>query len=112
MKPPCRLRRTGHGIERGNREAPWVAEGIADVLSENMVISVEPGMYLKSHGGFSYSDTVLVTLDGHECSPRHHSDIESLTIRGWRPMTRFKGVLIRKALKLKEKAALGSTTVE
>jgi Xaa-Pro dipeptidase len=106
----CRLHRTGHGIGLGNHEAPWVAEGSADVLAENMVISVEPGVYLKSRGGFRHSDTVLVTRDGHECLTRYDSDIKSLTIRGWKPMTRFKGVLIRRALGLKEKAALGSTS--
>ena len=77
-----------------------------------MVISVEPGIYLKGQGGFRHSDTVLVTRDGHECLTRYPSDIESLTIRGWRLMERFKGVLIRWALGLKEKAALGSTAVE
>jgi Xaa-Pro dipeptidase len=105
----CRLHRTGHGIGLGNHEAPWIAEGSADVLAENMVISVEPGIYVKGQGGFRHSDTVLITRDGHECLTRCRSDIESLTIRGWRLMTRFKGRLIRRALGLKEKAALGST---
>jgi Xaa-Pro dipeptidase len=105
----CRLHRTGHGIGLGNHEAPWVAEGSADVLAENMVISVEPGIYIKGKGGFRHSDTVLVTRDGHERLTRHRSDLESLTIRGWKPMTRLKGALIRRAMGLKEKAALGST---
>ncbi len=73
----CRLHRTGHGIGLGNHEAPWVAKGSADVLAENMVISVEPGIYLKGQGGFRHSDTVLVTRDGHECLTRYRSDIES-----------------------------------
>ena len=66
----CRLHRTGHGIGLGNHEAPWVAEGSTDVLAENMVISVEPGIYLKGEGGFRHSDTVLVTRDGCECLTR------------------------------------------
>ncbi len=106
----CRLHRTGHGIGLGNHEAPWVAEGSADLLAENMVISVEPGIYEQGQGGFRHSDTVLVARDGPECLTRCRSDIESLTIRGWRLMTRFKGRLIRRALGLKEKAALGSTS--
>jgi Xaa-Pro dipeptidase len=106
----CRLHRTGHGIGLGNHEAPWVAEGSADVLAENMVISVEPGIYLKGLGGFRHSDTVLVTRDGYERLTRYRSDIDSLTIRGWRLMTRFKGILIRRALGLKEKAGLGSNS--
>jgi Xaa-Pro dipeptidase len=98
----CRLHRTGHGIGLGNHEAPWVAEGSGDALAENMVISVEPGVYLKGQGGFRHSDTVLVTQDGHECLTRYDSDIKSLTIRGWKPMTRLKGVLIRRALGLSD----------
>jgi Xaa-Pro dipeptidase len=106
----CRLHRTGHGIGLGNHEAPWVAEGSGDVLAENMVISVEPGVYLKGQGGFRHSDTVLVTQDGHECLTRYHSDIKSLTFRRRKPTTRLKGVLIRRALRLKEKSALLSTS--
>ena len=43
----CRLHRTGHGIGLGNHEAPWIAEGSDDVLAEGMVISIEPGIYLR-----------------------------------------------------------------
>jgi Xaa-Pro dipeptidase len=77
----CRLHRMGHGIGLGNHEAPWVAEGSTDVLTENMVISVEPGIYIKGEGGYRHSDTVLVTRDGCECLTRCPSDIGSLTIR-------------------------------
>jgi Xaa-Pro aminopeptidase len=101
-----RLHRTGHGIGLGNHEAPWVAEGSSDMLAENMVISVEPGIYLKDLGGFRHSDTVLVTRDGHERLTRCRSDIDSLTIRGWRLRARFKGALVRRALGMHEKAAL------
>jgi Xaa-Pro dipeptidase len=100
----CRLHRTGHGIGLGNHEAPWVAEGSTDVLAENMVISVEPGIYLKGQGGFRHSDTVLVTRDGCERLTRYRSDIDRLTIRGWRPQARLIGALARRALTLNEKA--------
>jgi Xaa-Pro dipeptidase len=76
----CRLHRTGHGIGLGNHEGPWVAEGSAHVLAENMVISVEPGIYLRGEGGFRHSDTVLVTREGCERLTRYPSDIASLTI--------------------------------
>jgi Xaa-Pro dipeptidase len=108
----CRLHRTGHGIGLGNHEAPWVAEGSGDVLAENMVISVEPGIYLKGQGGFRHSDTVLITRDGHECLTRCRSDIETLTIRSWKLMTWLKGRLIHRTLGLKEKAELVSNAVE
>jgi Xaa-Pro dipeptidase len=108
----CRLHRTGHGIGLGNHEAPWVAEGSTHVLAENMVISVEPGIYLKGEGGFRHSDTVLVTRTGYECLTRYPSDLESLTIRSWRPVTRAKGPLIRRALRLGEKARFEKTRIE
>jgi Xaa-Pro dipeptidase len=100
----CRLHRTGHGIGLGNHEAPWVAEGSTDMLAENMVISVEPGIYLKGQGGFRHSDTVLVTQDGPECLTRCRSDINDLTIRGWKPRSRLIAVLTRRALRLNQKA--------
>ncbi len=45
------LHRTGHGFGLGNHEGPWVAEGSEAVLEENMLISVEPGIYLPGTGG-------------------------------------------------------------
>jgi Xaa-Pro dipeptidase len=107
-----RLHRTGHGIGLGNHEAPWIAEGSMDVLAENMVISVEPGVYLKGVGGFRHSDTVLVTRDGYECLTRCPTDIGELTIRGWKPVTRLKGYCIRRALGLREKAMLASSAAD
>ncbi len=97
----CRLHRTGHGIGLGNHEAPWIAEGSTEVLSENMVISIEPGIYLHAEitGVFRHSDTVLVTRDGFECLTRLPTDIQALTVTGWKPATRFRGALIRRALR-------------
>ncbi len=100
-----RLHRTGHGFGLGNHEAPWIAEGSKDVLAENMVISIEPGIYIKGTGGVRHSDTVLVTRDGHELLTSSPDDLETLTIRGWRPLTRFKGRLVRRALQVERKSA-------
>jgi Xaa-Pro dipeptidase len=108
----CRLHRTGHGVGLGNHEAPWIAEGSTDILAENMVVSVEPGIYLKGQGGFRHSDTVLVRRDGCERLTRYPSDVESLTIRGWRLAARFWGASVRRALNLDAKAEIGSTAVE
>lgn len=99
-----RLHRTGHGFGLGNHEAPWVAVGSEDRLAENMVISVEPGIYLHGIGGVRHSDTVLVTRDGYELLTRLPMDMESLVIRGWKPLARAKGRLVRRALGLSQKA--------
>lgn len=98
---PNLLHRTGHGFGLGNHEAPWVAEGSADILRENMLISVEPGIYLPGVGGIRHSDTVLVTRDGYESLTRHPMDLESLTLRASRPLGRLKGVLIRRVAGIK-----------
>jgi Xaa-Pro dipeptidase len=95
-----RLHRTGHGFGLGNHEAPWIAEGSEDRLAENMVISIEPGIYLQGIGGIRHSDTVLVTKDGHEMLTRCPVELSALIIRGWKPLTRLKGKVVRQALGL------------
>src|SRR5699024_1821515 len=60
------LHRTGHGIGLGNHEAPFLAEGSDEILQENMVVTVEPGIYIEGVGGYRHSDTVLITKDGYE----------------------------------------------
>ncbi|MGG4393256.1 Xaa-Pro peptidase family protein [Paenibacillus thiaminolyticus] len=72
------LHRTGHGIGLSNHEAPFVAVGSDDVLLENMVISIEPGIYVDSVGGFRHSDTVLITKDGYELLTQVPIELEEL----------------------------------
>ncbi|HEY62385.1 MAG TPA: M24 family metallopeptidase [Anaerolineae bacterium] len=92
------LHRTGHGIGMGNHEGPWVAEGSQDTLAPNMIISIEPGIYVPDLGGFRHSDTVLVTENGYELLTQYPDSLEELTIRSWKPITRLRGFLVRKAL--------------
>ncbi len=101
-----RLHRTGHGIGLGTHEAPWIAEGSEDRFSENMVISIEPGIYLKDLGGFRHSDTVLVTQRGHELLTSFRTQMNSLTIGGTKPIERLKGHLLRRSLRLTSRPAL------
>jgi Xaa-Pro dipeptidase len=92
------LHRTGHGLGLGNHEGPWVAEGSQDVLVENMLISIEPGIYVPNLGGFRHSDTVLVTKDGSECLTHFPIDLQSLTLLSSKFFTRLRGALVRKAV--------------
>ena len=94
-----RLHRTGHGFGLGNHEAPWLAEGSEDRLAENMVISIEPGIYLHGFGGFRHSDTVLVTRDGYETLTKMPTDLDSLVIRNQKLLTRLKGQFVRWSLR-------------
>ncbi|MFX1310110.1 MAG: M24 family metallopeptidase [Promethearchaeota archaeon] len=60
------IHRTGHGLGITGHEAPFLAEGYDRKLEENMLISVEPGIYIPGLGGFRHSDTVLITEGGYE----------------------------------------------
>ena len=94
------LHRVGHGIGMGNHEGPWLSEGSKHVLAENMIVSVEPGLYIPEIGGFRHSDTVLVTKDGYERLTVHPTALEDAMIRGAKAGKRLKGALIRKTAKL------------
>nr|MDO8133874.1 Xaa-Pro peptidase family protein [Candidatus Njordarchaeum guaymaensis] len=75
------LHRTGHGLGIGTHEEPWVAEGYDYPLKENMIISIEPGIYFEGYGGFRHSDTVLATRSGYEILTKTPIDLDSLTIK-------------------------------
>jgi Xaa-Pro aminopeptidase len=74
------LHRTGHGIGLGGHEGPWVAEGGEHVLKENMVISIEPGIYLPGVGGYRHSDTACITADGYRCLTSAPDSIDKVTL--------------------------------
>lgn len=99
-----RLHRTGHGIGLGAHEGPCLAVGSADVLAENAVISIEPGIYIPGLGGFRHSDTVRVTSAGYELLTRLPVDLESNLVLGWKPLARLRGWLIRRSLGLDRQA--------
>jgi len=58
--------RVGHGFGMQPHERPFTSEGSDEVYQPNMIISVEPGLYVDGVGGFRHSDTVLITEDGIE----------------------------------------------
>ncbi|NNK85076.1 MAG: aminopeptidase P family protein, partial [Desulfobacterales bacterium] len=89
------LHRTGHGFGLGNHEGPWVAEGSEDILKENMLISIEPGIYVPDLGAFRHSDTLLVIQDGYENLTPYPDDLDSLTIRTSKLFNRIRGTLVR-----------------
>jgi Xaa-Pro aminopeptidase len=92
------LHRTGHGLGLGNHEGPWVADGSREVLAENMLISVEPGIYIPGLGGFRHSDTVLVTAGGYEPLTHSPDDLNALMLTSARIFTRLRGAIVRKAV--------------
>ncbi|TXT61343.1 MAG: hypothetical protein BAJALOKI1v1_1150011 [Promethearchaeota archaeon] len=74
------LHRTGHGFGVTSHEAPYIAEGYDRVLEKNMVISIEPGIYIPGIGGFRHSDTVLITDDGYVKLTNSPETLEELVL--------------------------------
>ncbi|MFX0021942.1 MAG: M24 family metallopeptidase [Candidatus Hermodarchaeota archaeon] len=74
------IHRTGHGLGITGHEAPFLAEGYDRPLEKNMVISVEPGIYIPGLGGFRHSDTVLITDTGYQILTKAPETLVDLTI--------------------------------
>lgn len=55
---------TGHGVGLDIHEAPFISPKGETILSENMVITIEPGIYLENRFGVRIEDMVLVQNDG------------------------------------------------
>jgi len=73
---------TGHGIGLEGHEWPFIDKGSADVvIEENMVLSIEPGLYVPGLAGFRHSDTVVVTKNGCQRLTYYPRDLESMTVR-------------------------------
>lgn len=72
---------TGHGLGLQGHEKPFIDRGNDKKLKENMVISLEPGIYVEDAGGFRHSDTFLVKENGVERLTEDPRDLESNIIR-------------------------------
>jgi Xaa-Pro aminopeptidase len=51
---------TGHGVGLNIHECPNIGPGSEDILAENMVFTVEPGVYVPKKFGVRFEDTVLL----------------------------------------------------
>ncbi len=71
----------GHGLGLDIHEAPRLAAKIETALKPGMVVTVEPGVYLRGWGGVRIEDDVLVTRDGHEVLTHVPKKLEELIIR-------------------------------
>jgi Xaa-Pro aminopeptidase len=63
---------TGHGVGLEIHENPRVSRTSDSILEENMVVTIEPGIYIPGWGGIRIEDTVIVKNGG--CEVITHSD--------------------------------------
>lgn len=71
---------TGHGIGLEGHEWPFIDKGSEDVVEENMVLSVEPGLYVPGLAGFRHSDTIVVRANGAERLTFYPRDLASMIV--------------------------------
>lgn len=57
---------TGHGVGLDIHEKPAVGPKCDTILKRGMVITIEPGIYLKDKFGVRIEDTVIVTENGYK----------------------------------------------
>lgn len=70
----------GHSIGLRVHDGWGMNERIDDPLEENMVITVEPGIYLPGHGGVRIEDDVVVTSSGYRfltTAPRGYTEVSA-----------------------------------
>lgn len=64
----------GHGIGMDVHEIPAIRKG-EQKLAKNMVVTIEPGVYLPGRGGVRIEDMVLVTATGREVLTKFPKDV-------------------------------------
>lgn len=66
---------TGHGVGLDIHEAPWVSPLGTATLTDAMIVTVEPGVYLPGIGGVRIEDTLVVTEDGSRALTKFHKHV-------------------------------------
>jgi Xaa-Pro aminopeptidase len=71
---------TGHGVGLEIHESPRLSHNSDDILQKNMVVTIEPGVYIPGWGGIRIEDTVIVKDGG--CEIITHSNKNLLIVDG------------------------------
>lgn len=56
----------GHGVGLSLHELPFLGKNCQLTLKENMIVTIEPGIYIPGWGGVRIEDDLLITSDGYE----------------------------------------------
>lgn len=64
----------GHSVGIRSHERPIMDEGTTGTLKENMVVTIEPGIYVPGIGGVRLEDEYLITKEGAEKLTGLHSE--------------------------------------
>ncbi len=70
----------GHGVGIAVHEAPAITSAGEGVLEADMVITIEPGIYLPNIGGVRLEDMVLVTNNGAKVLTRLRKELLSVSL--------------------------------
>jgi len=55
----------GHGVGLDIHERPYISSNSQDIIQENMVITIEPGLYIPGLGGARTEDLILIKKNGN-----------------------------------------------
>ena len=66
---------TGHGLGLEIHTSPRFAPTSKDILKENNVMTIEPGIYLAGWGGVRIEDDVIINQDGCEILNKTTKDL-------------------------------------
>jgi Xaa-Pro aminopeptidase len=71
---------TGHGIGLQVHESPALRPNSQAILKPGMVVTIEPGIYIRGWGGVRIEDDVLVTRTGHEVLSTLPKNLDSVLV--------------------------------
>ncbi len=80
------MHRVGHSIGVTGHEGPFLAKGFHYEIQENMLFTVEPGIYIEGVGGFRHSDTVLITKNGCKSLTPIKDSLSDMTLQARKPI--------------------------